>query len=108
MNEAKKHLAEQLRFFRKQKGLSQEELAEQTGLSNAFISALERAVANPTLDTLERLSAGLQIPISMLLDTTDTVKKDETIRKIIIDNVTKMEAEQLKIMLSLTRLTGVK
>ncbi len=44
---------------RKATGLTQKELSEKTGITQADISKLERGNANPSLRTLKRLAAGL-------------------------------------------------
>lgn len=44
---------------RNEKGLTQKELSQLTGITQADISKLENGNANPSLKTLERLAAGL-------------------------------------------------
>lgn len=46
---------------RQAQGISQEQLAEDTGLSRVYISLLERQQRIPKLDTLLRLCAGLNL-----------------------------------------------
>jgi transcriptional regulator with XRE-family HTH domain len=56
-----------LRQIRKARGLSQQALASRAGLSRNFLAKVERAEANPTLDTLRRISTGLGASIGELL-----------------------------------------
>lgn len=44
---------------RKSAGLTQKQLAENTGIAQADISKLETGNANPSLRTLQRLAAGM-------------------------------------------------
>ncbi len=44
---------------RKESGLTQKQLSERTGITQADISRLEHGNANPSLHTLQRLAAGL-------------------------------------------------
>ena len=44
---------------RKEEGLTQKELSELTGITQADISKLENGSANPSLGTLKRLAKGL-------------------------------------------------
>lgn len=60
-------LAENIKLFRKKKGLSQEELAEQCGLHRTYIGSVERHERNVTLSTLEVLSETLGISVPRLL-----------------------------------------
>ena len=50
-----------LKAQRKQKGLSQEELAHRVGLDRTYISLLERGLRQPTLGTIVRISSALEI-----------------------------------------------
>lgn len=62
-----KTLGKRLREFRKQKGLSQEKLAEAADLNTTFVGSIERGQANPTLDTLCKLANALGIEVLDLL-----------------------------------------
>ncbi len=45
--------------IRKERGLTQEQLAERSGLSQQYLSGLERGLRNPTIVTLFELAAAL-------------------------------------------------
>lgn len=57
-----------LASIRQEKGLSQEQLAEMSGLHRTYISSLERGKRNPTIVTLSALSNALNISLSELID----------------------------------------
>lgn len=57
-----------LASIRQSKGLSQEQLAETSGLHRTYISSLERGKRNPTIVTLSALSDALNISLSELID----------------------------------------
>lgn len=48
-------------------GISQEQLAERSGLHRTYISDIERGARNPTLKTLSRLSVALEMSASQLI-----------------------------------------
>lgn len=50
---------------RRESGLTQKQLAEKTGITQADISKLERGNANPSLRTLQRLAAGMGMQIKI-------------------------------------------
>lgn len=50
---------------RRQKQLTQKELAEITGIAQADISRMENGNANPSLQTLKRLAAGLGMALKV-------------------------------------------
>jgi transcriptional regulator with XRE-family HTH domain len=60
-------VARNLRILRKQKGLSQEELAFQAGINRNYVGQIEREEKSPTVDTIEKLANTLDIdPVSFL------------------------------------------
>jgi transcriptional regulator with XRE-family HTH domain len=60
-------LAENIKSFRREKGFSQEELAEQCGLHRTYIGSVEREERNVTLSTLEALAQSLGVLVPDLL-----------------------------------------
>jgi len=60
-----------IRSYRKQRGMSQEELAEASKLSLNYISDIERGVRNPSLLALVGLSRALRLPLRDLLADVD-------------------------------------
>jgi transcriptional regulator with XRE-family HTH domain len=59
--------ARNLRRLRHAAGLSQEQLADRTGLHPTEISRLERAAREPRLGTIIRLASGLGVRIEKLV-----------------------------------------
>ena len=57
-----------LSFLRKQKGLTQQELAESSEYSVEFISLVERGLNGPTLKGIEKLAQALSIHPKDLFD----------------------------------------
>jgi len=60
-------LATNIRRLRKMKGLSQEGLAELTGLHRTYVGAVERAERNVTLSTLTSFAQALDTSVPVLL-----------------------------------------
>lgn len=68
-------LSEKLTYFRKQKGLTQSDLAEALHVSRQAISRWEVGTAVPSTDNLKVLSTLYGVPIDYLLnDNTDDVR----------------------------------
>lgn len=57
----KQILARNLRRLRLSAGLSQEELADRAGLHRTYISSVERAQRNVSLENLFKIAQGLQV-----------------------------------------------
>ena len=70
------HLADKVREFRTRKGLSQEALAEASGISHRTVQRIENGKSNPTGDTLRRLAAALSVNPDDLVDW--TIKEDNS------------------------------
>ena len=60
---------ERLRVLRDQRGLSQQEAAAVTGISQAMISQLESGVRRPRSSTLARFAKGYHMTLPALLGT---------------------------------------
>ena len=53
-----------VRFFRKQKGLSQEELASRCNLHRTYIGSIERGERNITLLNAQKIADSLEEPLT--------------------------------------------
>lgn len=56
-----------VKYYRKQLRLSQEKLAELSGLSTNYIGEIERTNRKVTIDTIEKVANGFNIDHSLLL-----------------------------------------
>jgi transcriptional regulator with XRE-family HTH domain len=66
---------ERVREIRKEKKLSQEELAHMAHLHRTYIGMIERAEKNITLINIEKIANALKIRINDLFNDTDRIKK---------------------------------
>lgn len=67
MNCSRMQLGTHVRFYRFQMGYSQEQLAEKCNVSARYISNIENAEGNITMDTLDVLAVILKVEPYMLL-----------------------------------------
>ena len=68
---ARQILANNLRKYRSRSKLSQEKLAEISGLHRTYIGSVERAERNISLDNIEKLATALEVSITDLLSGDD-------------------------------------
>lgn len=59
---------EKIRYFRKQRGLSQELLAERTGINVNTIRKYEIGIRKPKVEQLKKIADGLEISVIEFLD----------------------------------------
>jgi transcriptional regulator with XRE-family HTH domain len=64
--DARRLLAWNLRRWRVSRGLSQEQLAVDATVNRTYVSGVERASENPTIEVLERLAKALSIDLAEL------------------------------------------
>ena len=57
-----------MKRLRKERGWSQETLADEAGMDRTYISGIERVVKNPTITVVERVAAALSCKVGDLLD----------------------------------------
>ncbi|OXM83697.1 helix-turn-helix domain-containing protein [Paenibacillus rigui] len=77
-------VGERIRFFRKNRGLTQEQLGEKVELPQSYIGGIERGEKNISLETLERIVDALKIEPS---DVLTSGKKRNTKDEILIDKI---------------------
>ena len=68
-------IANRLQKLRKEKGFSQEELADALGISRQAVSKWERAEASPDTDNLICLAKLYNVSLDSLLDTDETIEE---------------------------------
>jgi len=59
---------QKVKYIRKQRGLSQEELAFRSKLHRTYIGMIERAEKNVTLINISKISKALDTPLKILLE----------------------------------------
>ena len=72
----KSFTGELIRKYRIEKGLTQKQLGEKCGINEANIRKYELGTQKPKIETLERIAAGLDIPLSKFSGYT-VIPKDE-------------------------------
>ena len=90
MQEEKRMLSENIKILRKQKGLSQETLAQQLNVVRQTVSKWEKGLSVPDAELLNRLSEVLDTPVSTLLGS--TVEEVEPNSDTRIDEISKQLA----------------
>ncbi len=63
-------LGERIRFYRKSKKFTGQELARRAGISRSLVSQVEKDSANPSIETLRKIAFALEIPIALLFEET--------------------------------------
>lgn len=80
-NDFATNLGNRIRELRKNKGVSQLELAYDMDMSMNTISGIELGKISPKIDTLKKIAQKLDIDISELFDFSEHAPKDKVIRK---------------------------
>jgi transcriptional regulator with XRE-family HTH domain len=62
-----------IRQNRKNRGLSQEVLAELAGISRSFLSEVERGSTTPSLDTMQKIADALNESLSFLINQYESI-----------------------------------
>jgi len=92
-----KKLGERIRKIREQKKITQEMLAETIGLSNNYISNIERSRSIPSLETLIKICNVLEVtPDYVLLDSIYTSR--EYIRDDIANKLKKCSEKDIRLI----------
>ena len=70
---AQEQLGMRIKFLRKERGWSQEDLALEANVNKNYICDLENGRRNPSLDILERMSNAFGISLSVLFKGIETI-----------------------------------
>jgi transcriptional regulator with XRE-family HTH domain len=62
-----KRLTMRLKRLREERGLTQERLAKQAGVSHGYLARLEIGMHDPSLNTLAKLAKALKVTVSDLV-----------------------------------------
>lgn len=89
-----------IRELRKAKGWTQEQLAEAAGLHYSYIGGVERGDRNISLETLEKIMNGLQVPAEQLFK----FKEDSSYRRALDEHMTLVSGQNAEQIESLTRI----
>lgn len=68
MSEIAKIIGQRVRNYRTEKGLSQEKLAEMSGCHPTYIGQVERGEKNATLESIEKITSAMGVPLSKLFE----------------------------------------
>ena len=100
MSNIAKDLGLRIRQLRNEKHMSQEELAFKAGISPAHLGQIERAVKNPTIDTIGKIASALDVPVTELFssDWIAPVPQNLIIGKINAQLIDMSEEEQKDIL----------
>ena len=63
-----KQLGERVKRLRKQKGLTQEQLADKIRVSSTYIGFIEQGLRNPSINTADKIARVLGVKLSDLFD----------------------------------------
>ena len=113
-------LVELMQKYREEQGLSQRQFAAKCGLSNSYVSVLERGVnpstgkpVVPTLVALKQIADGMGMSLDTMLSIVDdmpvslkgtpTPSEDDTEKQEVIDLFESLSDEQQQLALSLLR-----
>lgn len=105
MSDIAKQLGLRIRELRNERHMSQEELSFKAGISPAHLGQIERALKNPTIDTVAKIAAALDIPVASLFttDAVSTISQNVTAGKINAQ-LTGMSEEEQKDILRIIRI----
>ncbi len=96
-------LGARIKAVRKQRGWSQEQLAERVGISTQYVSNIERGKENPTLDLLLRVAHALKVSLAEIFDLEAGGLDRKTLQAEIRKVIETQDVERLRIALKVLR-----
>ena len=99
----KRAVGKRIKTVRQRRGLTQDQLAEQVGLSPKYISGIERGVENPTMEILLRVAKALEVEPYDLFLFGESEESEKALRKGIEKMVREADREKLQLFFDLMR-----
>lgn len=90
----KKLLGQRIKEVRKNRGITQEKLAEIIGIETGSLSAIESGRHFPSLITLEKIAKYFDVQIQTFFEFSNQLSEDELITRI-IQNITSMKTKDI-------------
>lgn len=103
MSRIQELFGKKLRELRRSRDITQEKLAEMSGLSLQYIGEIERNRRNPSLTSMESLAEALNIPIGDLFNLEEFQRSDKELRETLLRQVREATPEQLRMLYDLSR-----
>lgn len=94
--EIKQLIGMRIKHLRRTKKMSQENLAEKSGISFKYVSSIERGKENPTLDTFIKMSLALDTEISELFNYTGS-KTPRELKRVVAELIKSGDSEKLRL-----------
>ncbi len=89
--------------LRKNRGLSQEELAEKTDISSKYLSRVEMGQHFPSIDTLESLAKALQVELKDFFEFAHEAKSSRELRETLSGMLKEADEEKLRLLVKIVR-----
>lgn len=92
-----------LRDIRRRKDMTQEKLADLSGLSIQYIGEIERGKRNPSLTSIETLATALGMSVADLFDLEEFQITNEEMKARLIDQINRADDESLHLYFAISR-----
>jgi transcriptional regulator with XRE-family HTH domain len=101
MRDIAKKVGLRIRDVRRQKRLTQEQVAEAAKVNPAYYGRIERGETNVSIERLSNIANVLDVPAAFLLDIDLSLDNTEKIKGTIIEYLHQLNAEHLKALAAL-------
>jgi transcriptional regulator with XRE-family HTH domain len=103
MEDVKRLVGDRIRQLRKERGLSQEQLAAESDLHCTHIGSIERGQKNWSIDTLIKITKGLNVEIGDLFNFPMPPADAKKMKKSLIEDINTSSPEAIKIVSDLLK-----
>lgn len=104
MNNRKTIIGTNIKFFRKTKGLNQQQLADNIGIKRQAVSNWERYVSEPSSKNLYKIAAALGIPIDQLTTDNSNPSASSPVQDIHVRKIVREELDLRELQFESTEL----
>ena len=106
MVDIKQLIGNRIRDLRKERGISQEVLGEKADLHYTYVGAVERGEKNCSIETLDKIAHGLNVPINALFNFPSSPEDLKRHRTSITQGIGKCSPEAVWVLARLIDILG--
>ncbi len=96
-------IGKRIRELREKRGLSQRDIERATGMAAAYISRVENGYTTPSLDSVQRFSAALAVPLHEMFRDGEPSKAKDPIAEMMAGYLRRMKPTDRESLLKLAR-----
>ena len=101
------YMGKRIQHLRHQKKLTQQQLADQVGITDSSISKIERGIINPSFKTLQKIADALQTDVVSVTSTVLEMEEDLERKQAQLDHLNAISQVDTQLIIAITQVINL-